>query len=69
VLAEVQQLCHSVSIIGAGRLIASGSVAELVGDSTLAVARVWVADSSAAIRLLVGARYRVVRNGDHLDVE
>jgi ABC-2 type transport system ATP-binding protein len=69
VLAEVQQLCHSVSIIGAGRLIASGSVAELVGDSTLAVARVWVADSSAAIRHLERARYRVVRNGDHLDVE
>ena len=31
ILAEVQQVCHSVSIIGNGRLIASGSVAELVG--------------------------------------
>jgi ABC-2 type transport system ATP-binding protein len=69
ILAEVQQVCHSVSIIGDGRLIASGSVAELVGDSTLAVARVWVEDSSAAIRHLERARYRVVRNGDHLDVE
>ena len=69
ILAEVQQVCHSVSIIGNGRLIASGSVSELVGDSTLAVARVRVEDSSAAIRHLERARYRVVRNGDHLDVE
>ena len=69
ILAEVQQVCHSVSIIGDGRLISTGSVTDLVGDSTLAVARVWVEDSSAAIRALERARYRVVRNGDHLDVE
>jgi ABC-2 type transport system ATP-binding protein len=69
VLAEVQQVCHSVSIIGDGRLIATGKVDELVGDSTLSVARVWVEDSSAATRHLEKARYRVVRNGDHLDVE
>jgi ABC-2 type transport system ATP-binding protein len=69
VLAEVQQVCHSVSIIGEGRLIATGKVDELVGDSTLSVARVWVEDSPAAVRHLEKARYRVVRNGDHLDVE
>ena len=69
ILAEVQQVCHSVSIIGEGRLISTGSVTDLVGDSTLAVARVWVENSSAAIRVLERARYRVVRNGDHLDVE
>ena len=68
-LAEVQQVCHSVSIIGDGRLIASGRVDDLVGDSTLSVARVWVADAVAATRHLEHARYRVVRNGDHLDVE
>ena len=69
VLAEVQQVCHSVSIIGQGRLIATGRVDELVGDSTLSVARVWVEDSPSAVRHLEKARYRVVRNGDHLDVE
>jgi ABC-2 type transport system ATP-binding protein len=69
ILAEVQQVCHSVSIIGEGRLIASGRVDELVGDSTLSVARVWVADPAAATRHLEQARYRVVRDGDHLNVE
>ena len=57
ILAEVQQVCHSVSIIGEGRLVATGNVADLVGDSTLAVARVRVEDSSAAIRHLVGWRH------------
>ena len=69
ILAEVQQVCHSVSIIGNGRLIASGKVDDLVGDNTLAVVRVWVADSAAAIRHLEKARFRVVRDGDHLNVE
>jgi ABC-2 type transport system ATP-binding protein len=69
ILAEVQQVCHSVSIIGNGRMIASGSVDELVGDSTLAVVRVWVADPVAATRHLQDARYRVTRDGDHLNVE
>jgi len=69
ILAEVQQVCHSVSIIGDGRLLASGPVADLVGDDTLAVVRVWVTDADAATRHLEAARYRVVRDGDHLDVE
>ncbi|MGA9748108.1 MAG: ABC transporter ATP-binding protein [Nocardioides sp.] len=68
-LAEVQQVCHSVSIIGNGRLIASGAVEDLVGDDTLSVVRVWVADPDAAIGHLQRARYRVSRDEDHLDVE
>ncbi len=68
-LAEVQQVCHSVSIIGNGRLIASGAVDDLVGDDTLSVIRVWVADPDAAIAHLQAARYRVTRDDDHLDVE
>lgn len=68
-LAEVQQVCHSVSIIGNGRMVAAGKVDELIGDNTLAVARVWVADPAAATRHLEHARYRVVRDGDHLNVE
>jgi len=31
ILAEVQQVCHSVSIIGNGRLLTSGDVNELTG--------------------------------------
>jgi ABC-2 type transport system ATP-binding protein len=69
ILAEVQQVCHSVSIIGNGKMVASGRVDELIGDNTLAVARVWVADPVEATRHLEQARYRVVRDGDHLNVE
>ncbi|WP_159622743.1 ABC transporter ATP-binding protein [Ruania rhizosphaerae] len=32
ILAEVEQIADTVSIIGRGRLIASGSVAEIIGD-------------------------------------
>ena len=51
-LAEVQQVCHAVSIIGEGRLIASGRVEDLVGDNTLAVVRVRVTDTAAATTAL-----------------
>ena len=33
ILAEVQQVCHSVTIIGHGRTVASGSVESLLGES------------------------------------
>ena len=69
ILAEVQQVCDSVTIIGEGRLIASGRVEDLVGDNTLAVVRAAVADRVAAARHLEEAGYRVTANGDHLDVE
>jgi ABC-2 type transport system ATP-binding protein len=69
ILAEVQQVCHSVSIIGNGRLVASGRVDDLVGDNMLAVARVRVADAAAATQHLERAGYRVVPDGDHLNVE
>ena len=69
ILAEVQQVCHSVSIIGNGHLLASGAVADLVGDNTLSVVRVYVADPDAATGILEAAGYHVARAGDHLDVE
>jgi ABC-2 type transport system ATP-binding protein len=69
ILAEVQQVCASVSIIGDGRLIASGRVEDLVGDNTLSVVRTWVADPGAATGHLTDAGYRVTRDGDHLNVE
>lgn len=34
ILAEVQQVCDSATIIGNGRLLASGKVAELIGGTT-----------------------------------
>jgi ABC-2 type transport system ATP-binding protein len=69
ILAEVQQVCHSVSIIGAGRLLASGAVDDLVGQHQTKLVRVGVADPVAAQRVLEQARYRVTRDADGLVVE
>jgi ABC-2 type transport system ATP-binding protein len=67
VLAEVQQVCSSVSIIGDGRLLASGKVAELLGEST-ASTRVVVAQTTRAADLLTQAGYSVSADGDSLMV-
>jgi ABC-2 type transport system ATP-binding protein len=69
ILAEVQQVCHSVSIIGNGRLLASGAVDDLVGEQQVKQVRVGVADPVAAQRVLEQARWRVTRDGDRLVVE
>ena len=69
ILAEVQQVCHSVSIIGKGRLLASGAVEDLVGEGSVKQVRVGVVHPAAAHRVLVAARYRVTREGDRLVVE
>jgi ABC-2 type transport system ATP-binding protein len=69
ILAEVQQVCHSVSIIGNGRLLASGSVDDLIGDNSTSTTRVRIADPEAATAHLERAGHRVSRDGDHLLVE
>jgi ABC-2 type transport system ATP-binding protein len=68
ILAEVQQVCHSVSIIGAGRLLAGGEVDELLGER-VSHTRVGVSDAPAAQRVLQGAGYDVTRDGDVLVVD
>ncbi len=68
VLAEVQQVCSSVSIIGDGTLLASGKVDELLGEST-AHTRVGVRDTEQATLVLTAAGYAVTRDGDHLLVQ
>ncbi|TYL55686.1 ATP-binding cassette domain-containing protein [Nocardioides sp. BGMRC 2183] len=50
ILAEVQQVCTSATIIGNGRLLASGRVEELLGATT--AFRVGVPDAEAAVTLL-----------------
>jgi ABC-2 type transport system ATP-binding protein len=67
-LTEVQQVCRSVSIIGDGRLLASGSVDRLLGES-VARTRVGVSDPHSAALHLQEAGYTVVRDGDFLVVE
>ncbi|WP_148615116.1 ABC transporter ATP-binding protein [Nocardioides rubriscoriae] len=54
ILAEVQQVCTSATIIGNGRLLASGKVDDLVGGTAAAYA-VTVPDQAAARRALTDA--------------
>jgi ABC-2 type transport system ATP-binding protein len=64
ILAEVQQVCTSATIIGNGRLLASGKVDELVGAST--AYRVDAPEPETARRALVEAGFTV---GDGLLVD
>ena len=57
ILAEVQQVCTSATIIGNGRLLASGRVDELVGAST--AYRVGAPDPDAARQVLTAAGFTV----------
>ncbi|WP_182112086.1 MULTISPECIES: ABC transporter ATP-binding protein [unclassified Actinotalea] len=68
VLAEVEQVADTVSIIGRGRLLASGSVADVIGDRTAEV-RVGVREPDRAAEALRAAGAQVRREGDHLLVE
>ncbi|HEX2894615.1 MAG TPA: ABC transporter ATP-binding protein [Marmoricola sp.] len=68
VLAEVQQVCSSVSIIGEGRMLASGKVEDLLGEDT-SHTRVGVADPGRATEVLTAAGYAVSREGDDLLVQ
>ena len=67
ILAEVQQVCDSVTIIGHGRMIASGRVDELVAGAT--AYKVAVTDLDAGLGVLRDAGYGVRREADHLLVE
>ena len=69
ILAEVQQVCDSVSIIGNGRLLAAGKVDDLVGAHGAATMRVGVADPAAAADHLQANGYAVTRENGHLLVD
>jgi len=64
ILAEVQQVCHSVSIIGNGRLLASGDVNELVGDKAATATRLLISDPRPATTHLREAGYSVTSDPD-----
>ena len=69
ILAEVQQVCDSATIIGHGRLLATGKVDDLIGGSTSY--RVAVADPARAAELLTGAGHavRTVDGKLHVDTQ
>jgi ABC-2 type transport system ATP-binding protein len=65
ILAEVQQLCDSVSIIGRGQLLSQGRVEDLVGRERAGSVRVGVPDAAAAGPLLTAAGLDVEVTGRH----
>jgi ABC-2 type transport system ATP-binding protein len=67
ILAEVQQVCTSATIIGNGRLLASGDVDDLLGAGN--VHRVVVEDQGAATSALTAKGFKVDRDGRYLRVE
>ena len=69
VLAEVEQVCDSVTIVQRGRLVTSGRVADVIGASAASVLRVSVADLEAARRRLDRNGLTATREGGHLLVE
>jgi len=54
ILGEVEQIADTVSIIGRGRLLASGTVAEVIGERTAAV-HLEVPDPALALSVLAAA--------------
>ncbi len=62
-LAEIQLMCDSVAIIDGGRLIASGSVAELVEGTSKTLA-ITVRDTLGATQVLTQAGFSVAEGDD-----
>lgn len=68
ILAEVQQVCDSVSILGDGAVLSSGTVEDLVGRERPGGVWVGVSDPDAALEALQQSGLEVVRDGRHLYV-
>lgn len=66
ILAEVEQVADTVSIIGHGRLLAEGQVREILGASGVASVRVGVASPDRAAQVLEADGLSVLREGEHL---
>ncbi len=57
-LAEVEQLCNRVAVIGHGRLLAEGTIAEVVGgDNGRPGYQLVVDDAKSALRILQGTTH------------
>ncbi|MHB1063877.1 MAG: ABC transporter ATP-binding protein [Georgenia sp.] len=68
ILAEVEQVADTVSIIGHGRLLASGRVDDVIGARATTAVRVGVTDPAAAGSVLTAAGLDVERDGAMLVV-
>jgi len=69
ILDEVEHVADTVSIIGHGRLLASGRVSDVIGDQAATSVRVGVADPVAALRILTDGGLLARRDGLLLVVE
>ncbi|WP_029290128.1 ABC transporter ATP-binding protein [Cellulomonas sp. HZM] len=69
ILTEVEQVADTVSIIARGRLLASGTVSELIGSGTALSVRVGVPDPDAAGPVLAEQGWAVRRDGRLLVVD
>jgi ABC-type multidrug transport system ATPase subunit len=69
ILDEVEQVADTVSIIGHGRLLASGRVGDVIGDQAATSVRVGVADPVAALRILTDGGLLVRHEGGLLVVD
>ncbi len=67
ILAEVEQVADTVSIIGHGRLLASGRVADVIGGAS--AVRVGVADRTKAEQVLTEGGLTVHAEGNYLLVD
>jgi ABC-2 type transport system ATP-binding protein len=68
ILAEVEQVADTVSIIGHGALLAEGDVRDILGGSGVSQVRVGVASPDRAQQVLEAAGFSVGRDGQHLTV-
>ncbi|MCR6689367.1 ABC transporter ATP-binding protein [Cellulomonas sp.] len=69
ILAEVEQVADTVSIVARGRLVAAGTVAELIGASSATTVRVGIEVPGTAAELLTAQGWGVRRDGRHLLVD
>jgi ABC-2 type transport system ATP-binding protein len=67
-LAEIQQVCDSVSILARGRRVASGPVSEVLASRSTGDVRVRLDDLTAAAAVLTGAGFAVSPAPDALVV-
>jgi ABC-2 type transport system ATP-binding protein len=69
ILAEVEQVADTVSIIGHGRLLASGTVAQVMSGGTSGAIKVAVDNQEGATRILTAAGLTVRAEGKYLFVD
>jgi ABC-type multidrug transport system ATPase subunit len=69
ILAEVEQVADTVSIIGHGRLLASGSVAEVIGSTGKSTVKLAIGNQQAATAVLTEGGLTVRAEGNYLFVD